>query len=207
VNPTLRQALRAQRELRTQLDNLLLGEESDAYEAELKKFVARRPCWVKRNPRARIFTLNSAPFDPTSFLGEGWSIWRGPVKGNGLEGEESQDSRSLTLSEVDVASIRFENMLNEEDGETIVKGEEKILRLKMAKSVRLDARLGRDLFVEPEQSTRRPLRSVSLSGRAWVELGRLLARVRLDPGLSFRRLVVLGSLVLGLCFDPWILGT
>ncbi len=153
MNPTLRQALRAQRELRTQLDNLLLGEESDAYEAELKKFVARRPCWVKRNPRARIFTLNSAPFDPTSFLGEGWSIWRGPVKGNGLEGEESQDSRSLTLSEVDVASIRFENMLNEEDGETIVKGEEKILRLKMAKSVRLDARLGRDLFVEPEQST------------------------------------------------------
>lgn len=50
MNNTLRQALRKTRELRQQVENLLLGDEGDVYETELKKFVARRPCW---GPKAK----------------------------------------------------------------------------------------------------------------------------------------------------------
>jgi hypothetical protein len=48
VDPTLREALRKHRALRTQLDNMLLGDDGDEVEAELKKFVAKRPCWGPR---------------------------------------------------------------------------------------------------------------------------------------------------------------
>lgn len=47
MDPMLRKALCNFRRLRDQLDNLLLGEDGDVWEAELRKFVAKRPCWVE----------------------------------------------------------------------------------------------------------------------------------------------------------------
>ncbi len=48
MDPTLREALRKYRALRTQLDNMLLGDNGDEVEAELKKFVAKLPCWMAK---------------------------------------------------------------------------------------------------------------------------------------------------------------
>lgn len=42
----LRTALRKHRELRNQFENCLLGDDGDTWEAEAKKFLARRPCWT-----------------------------------------------------------------------------------------------------------------------------------------------------------------
>src|SRR3989344_2680195 len=42
----LRQALRKHRELRNQVEALLLGDDGDVCERELRKWVAKRPCWV-----------------------------------------------------------------------------------------------------------------------------------------------------------------
>jgi hypothetical protein len=54
MDPMLRKALRKYSGLRQQLENVLLGEEGDAWEAELKKFLAKRPCWVaERKPAKR----------------------------------------------------------------------------------------------------------------------------------------------------------
>lgn len=153
MNATLRSGLRRYSALRTQIDACLLGDEGEVFAREFGKCAAKKSSWTLKKPGSRIFTLNLEPINPESFIGKSWSIWRGPPKSNGLEGDEVQDGRSLELSEVDMNSIRFENMLNEEDGETTIKGEEKIFRLKMVKSIRLDVRLGRDLFAEPEQAT------------------------------------------------------
>jgi hypothetical protein len=48
MDTMLRKALRKHNELRQQLDNVLLGDDGDAWEAELRKFLAQRPCWVKK---------------------------------------------------------------------------------------------------------------------------------------------------------------
>ncbi len=46
MDAMLRLALRKYNRLRQQVDNMLLGDEGDVIEAELRKFVAKRPCWV-----------------------------------------------------------------------------------------------------------------------------------------------------------------
>lgn len=46
MNHILRQALRKYDGLRKQVDAVLLGDEGDVWEAELKKFLAKRPCWA-----------------------------------------------------------------------------------------------------------------------------------------------------------------
>ncbi len=66
------------------------------------------------------------PFDPAKFIGEGWSI-------------VEQDERSLALSEVNIGDIQLVTMLK--DGETYVRGEEKLLRLKASGKIRLDAKV------------------------------------------------------------------
>ncbi|MFZ0932061.1 MAG: hypothetical protein WAN11_25910 [Syntrophobacteraceae bacterium] len=70
-------------------------------------------------------------FDPAGFIGEGWSI-------------VEEDERSLTLYEVDLGSVQFEHMLK--DGESRIKGEEKLRRLKKNGFVRLDARIFETLW-------------------------------------------------------------
>jgi hypothetical protein len=95
----------------------------------------------KENPwENHILRIDRAtPFNPITFLGEGWSIWKGPVDGNGLTGEEEQDKRSLVLTTIDLTSIRLEPMFKK--GEVYIKGEEKLKRLKSAGHIRLDAKV------------------------------------------------------------------
>jgi hypothetical protein len=48
MDPMLRKALRKHNGLRQQMDNVLLGDNGDMWEAELRKFLAQRPCWVEK---------------------------------------------------------------------------------------------------------------------------------------------------------------
>jgi hypothetical protein len=85
----------------------------------------------------------SKPFNP-AFIGNGWTIWKGPIDGKGLEGEEEQDARSLALARVDLTQIRLQSPLK--SGEKTVKGETKLARLKEAGHVRLDAQVFQTLW-------------------------------------------------------------
>lgn len=100
-----------------------------------------------------MVTINRAvPFDP-AFIGKGWTIWRGPADGNGLEGDEQQDARSLALTEVDFTRARFETSLLA--GEKIVVGEQRLCRLQKANFICADAKIGQTLYEEPGQKTLR----------------------------------------------------
>ena len=80
----------------------------------------------------------TVPFNPAEFIGAGWSVWKGPAEGTGLEGEEGQDARSLALTMLDVTRLRLETTLKGE--ETSIIGEEKLKRLTaMTDAIRLDA--------------------------------------------------------------------
>ena len=79
----------------------------------------------------------SVPFNPTEFIGVGWTIWRGPADGDGLSGDEEQDTRSLALTQIDLSAIVLKSTLK--PGETVIKGEEKLKRLKVSGEIRLDA--------------------------------------------------------------------
>ena len=107
--------------------------------------------WVNNGGRlilpeqAKILTIDRAtPFDPANFkgLGNGWTVWKGSANGNGLEGEEDQDPRSLAITEIDLSQVNLEHMLTDEEIKSdrpYINGEEKHKRLKRAKQVRLDA--------------------------------------------------------------------
>lgn len=75
-------------------------------------------------------------FNPAEFVGAGYTIWRGPANGTGLEGELDQDERSIALNEVDLVMVRFETTL--EKDENVVTGEERLVRLKSKSFIRLD---------------------------------------------------------------------
>lgn len=79
------------------------------------------------------------PFDPVAFIGKGWSFWRGPIDGNGLEGDMEQDERSLAITEVDLNKIHpVTTLKGKEKGIT---GEENLRRLKASGDIRLDAKV------------------------------------------------------------------
>jgi hypothetical protein len=93
----------------------------------------------------------SQPFD-SKFIGPGWSIWRGPANGNGLEGDEDQDVRALALTEIDFSKVDFEHCLKGR-GQSI-KGETKITRLKeRQRLIRMDAKMAQTLWEEPGKKT------------------------------------------------------
>lgn len=79
------------------------------------------------------------PFDPEGFIGKGWSIWKGPADGNGLEGDEEQDARSLALREIDLSQIRLVTGLEGE--EKSLRGEDRLGRLNGAGHIRLDLKV------------------------------------------------------------------
>ena len=81
----------------------------------------------------------SEPFDPVKFIGEGWSVWRGPPDGSGLSGKEDQDERSLKLESIPARAIRLENMLK--GGEKVINPETRLERLKKVGHIRLDAKI------------------------------------------------------------------
>lgn len=99
--------------------------------------------WLKNGgelllPGPRIIQIDRVrTFDPAKFVNKGLTIWRGPVDGEGLKGDEDQDLRALALTEIDLNAVQFDTCL--EEGEGLVSGEEKLLRLKAKSSIRLDA--------------------------------------------------------------------
>jgi len=115
----------------------------------------------------------SKPFNPTEFIGSGITIWRGPVDGKGLEGEEEQDSRSLTLTTIFLADFRFEHMLKGK--ETSITGEEKLRRHLDVNHIRPDAKIAQTLYEEPGQVTLEFLHKNF--GISWMEF----------PGTTLRR--------------------
>lgn len=76
--------------------------------------------------------ITTAQFDPVKLIGEGWTFWKGPKDGNGLEGEEERNKASLALATVDFANAEFVICLScrERDEHHDVDGEEKLKRLK-----------------------------------------------------------------------------
>lgn len=63
---------------------------------------------------------------PKAFIGKGWAVWKGPVDGNGLEGEEDRDVREDALLVIDWEQVLLEDHLEEE--EASIYGEEKLWR-------------------------------------------------------------------------------
>lgn len=65
-------------------------------------------------------------FSPTEFIGQGWTVWKGPADGNGLEGDEDRDVREDALTVIDWEQVLLEDHLQEK--ESSVHGEEKLRR-------------------------------------------------------------------------------
>lgn len=81
----------------------------------------------------RVINIDrSIPFDPKTFIGNGWSI-------------EEQDERAVALPEIDLTEIIFDSTL--EKGEKSIKGEDKLKRLKeKTNRIRLDAGIFKTLW-------------------------------------------------------------
>ena len=106
--------------------------------SEFTRFLANGGHVITAQPN--VIPINRAtPFNPTEFLGEGWSIWKGPADGDGLSGNEEQDEKSLALTELDLSKIQLATCLNK--GEDYIKGEERLKRLKKGNFIRLDAQI------------------------------------------------------------------
>jgi hypothetical protein len=93
------------------------------------------------------------PFDPVKFIHSGVSI-------------VEEDERSLALTEIDFAGVRFESGLVGD--EPTIDGEEKLKRLKQLTEIRLDAKIGQTLLEEAGQPTLRFLHYHF--GVSWLEL-------------------------------------
>ena len=72
------------------------------------------------------------PFDPAEFIRKDWTIWKGPIDGNGLSGEENVDLRSLSFKKISLADFLFKTCLRK--GENFISGKEKLRRLKEEES-------------------------------------------------------------------------
>ena len=78
----------------------------------------------------KVVAINRNRFNPKKFIGDGWSILN-----------DETDARSIALTELDLTKVQHVTMLK--DGETYIKGEEKLKRLKSSDYIRLDA----DIFL------------------------------------------------------------
>ena len=99
---------------------------------------------AQMNLGPNILRIRSQPFNPATFIGQGWTIWRGPSDGDGLTGKEEQDDRSLDVTEIDLSKIQLVTMLKARD--SVITGEEKLKRLKRAKHICLDAKVFQTLW-------------------------------------------------------------
>jgi hypothetical protein len=111
---------------------------------------------------SKIIIDRSNPFDPVRFFGRGWSV-------------VDEDQRSLALTEIDFASVRFENgyPVNEKFWIT---GEKKLERIRLMPDVRLDAKVGQALLEEDGQQVLRFIHDCL--GVSWFELAGTVLR---DP--------------------------
>lgn len=77
-----------------------------------------------------VITINHGRFNPKKFIEDGWFILN-----------DETDARSTALTGLDLIKVQLVTMLK--DGETYIKGEEKLKRLKASDYIRLDA----DIFL------------------------------------------------------------
>ena len=188
MNSMLRNALRKNLGLRQQLEKNLLCEEGDVWEAELKKFLRRETCWAAKAkatksrtsqvqlfppPPPKLLVDRSKPFDPTTFIAQDWTIWKGPSDGTGIEGEKWQDGCSLDITEIDPRAIGKNNFKTGLEGEeTVITGYVKHARLS-GKTIQADAKIAQALYEEEGQKTLRFL--YDTLGVTWMEfLGTIL---------------------------------
>ncbi|MBK5215255.1 MAG: hypothetical protein JJE53_00380 [Candidatus Pacebacteria bacterium] len=81
---------------------------------------------------SKVSIDRSDPFDPTTYIGKGWSI---------LE----QDERAVALTEIDLNCVMLDSTL--EKGEKSIKGEDKLKRLKAKTNrIRLDVGVFKTLW-------------------------------------------------------------
>lgn len=85
---------------------------------------------TEKKVEPKSFIIKHGHFNPAEFIGAGWSIIA-----------EETDVSSIALTELDLNKVQQVTMLK--DGETHIKGEEKLKRLKESKNIRLDA----DIFL------------------------------------------------------------
>ena len=124
--------------------------EIDFDEAMMQKMIISNPrmagaCFtrfLKNGCRfdSRLFATKS--FNPTEFIGEGWTIWKGPADGDGLTGEEDVDPRSLSIVVADPSKFLFESCLWAREKQIV--GEERLRRLKALLSF---VRFGGNVFL------------------------------------------------------------
>ncbi|HMP67385.1 MAG TPA: hypothetical protein PKA60_01375 [Candidatus Paceibacterota bacterium] len=90
-------------------------------------------CRVIIGDVSKIIIDRSKPFDPKKInsLGNEWKI-------------VEEDERSLAITELDLSKVQYVDML--EDGETSIRGEEKLKRLKMDGRIRLDAKMSQTFW-------------------------------------------------------------
>jgi hypothetical protein len=99
----------------------------------------------------RIIRINpDLKFDPTEFIGSGWTVWKGPADGDGLKGEQDLDKRSLALTEVDLAAAIFESGLKK--GESSINGEEKLKRLRSSANTQFGGNVFLALWQDYQQN-------------------------------------------------------
>ncbi len=138
--------------------------------------VETRELALKHFPLGKIESpgiLTLCPFTPAKF---GCTIWRGSASGNGLEGEEEQDQRSLLKTTFDPATITEANLQTGlEVNEPVISGEVKRARL-IAKMIQADARFAQTLLEEEGHKTLRFL--YDTLGITWLEF---LGTVLRDP--------------------------
>jgi hypothetical protein len=119
----------------------LVSKEGREWFAAFKKFLRKEEVWAKQVVNTILVLDPAKIFNPAEFIGQGWSIWKGPVDGKGLKGEDDHDQANDTLTEVDFAQVVFDTCLNE--GELSITGEEKLERLKAIPGrIRLGAKVG-----------------------------------------------------------------
>lgn len=78
------------------------------------------------------------PFSPAKFIGQDWTVWKGPANGNGLEGKEDRDVREDSLSVIDWNEVVLDAHLLKK--ETSVEGEEKLKRAIASGNIQLGGR-------------------------------------------------------------------
>ena len=85
-------------------------------------------------------------FDPAEFIGNDWTIWKGPAEGDGLTGEEDFDPRSVSMTVIEISKLIFETCLKE--GETSITGKEKSIRLKQSGQICLGGNVFLGLWLD-----------------------------------------------------------
>jgi hypothetical protein len=105
------------------LQNAVIRNAAEAGK-QFELFLKNRARMIVGDPKS----VMTKPFNPTEFIGKGWTTWKGSVDGDGLSGKQDVDQRSLVMVEIELVRFLFETCI--EAGEKSITGEEKLRRLK-----------------------------------------------------------------------------